>query len=50
MKNERVPGSLFGLLARNYLLFTLTLLAMAAGVFFLWNSWLNSLYSPANWI
>ena len=49
MKNKSVRGSLFTLLARNYLLFTLTLLAMAAGVFFLWNSWLNSLYSPANW-
>ena len=49
MKNKSARGSLYGLLVRNYLLFTLTLLVMAAVVFLLWNSWLNSLYQPANW-
>ena len=44
-----MPGSLFGLLVRNYLLFTLTLLAMAGVVFALWSSWLDSLYQPADW-
>lgn len=49
MKNKPVPGSLFGLLVRNYLLFTLTLLAIAGGIFLLWNSWLDRLYQPADW-
>ena len=49
MKNKSVRGSLFTLLARNYLLFTLTLLAMAAVVFALWNAWLDSLYQPPDW-
>ena len=30
MKNKRASGSLFGLLARQYLLFSVTLLAIAA--------------------
>ena len=49
MKNKSVHGSLFGLLVRNYLLFTLTLLAMAGVVFVLWNAWLDSLYQPPDW-
>ena len=49
MKNKKVRGGLFGLLVRNYLFFTLTLLAMAGVVFALWNSWLDSLYQPADW-
>ena len=49
MKNKSARGSLYSLLVRNYLLFTLTLLVMAGVVFLLWNSWLNSLYQPANW-
>ena len=49
MKNKPLRGSLFGLLAKNYLLFTLTLLAIGGGVFVLWNIWLGSLYQPADW-
>lgn len=49
MKNKPLRGSLFGLLAKNYLLFTLTLLAIAGGVFILWNTWLGFLYQPADW-
>ena len=49
MKNKPLRGSLFGLLAKNYLLFTLTLLAIAGSVFVLWNVWLGSLYQPADW-
>lgn len=49
MKNKSVHGSLFGLLVRNYLLFTLTLLAMAGVVFVLWNAWLDSLCQPPDW-
>ncbi len=49
MKNERPAGSLFGLLTRQYLLFSLTLLLLAAAVFGLWNSLMNRLYLPADW-
>ena len=49
MKNKRRSGSLFALLARTYLLFTLTLLAIAAGVFCLWEAWLSDLYRPVDW-
>ena len=49
MKSKPVPGSLFGLLVRNYLLFTLTLLAITGGIFLLWNLWLERLYQPADW-
>ena len=49
MKNKPASGSLFGLLVRNYLLFTLTLLAIAGGIFFLWDRWLAQLYQPADW-
>ena len=49
MKNKRRSGSLFALLARTYLLFTLTLLAIAAGVFCLWEAWLTDLYRPVDW-
>ena len=44
-----MSGSLFGLLARNYLLFTLTLLTIAAGLFLLWNNRLYRLYYPVDW-
>ena len=50
MKNKREPGSLFALLARSFLLFTLTLLLIAGGVFLLWNWWLGALYQPADWL
>ena len=49
MKSKPVPGSLFGLLVRNYLLFTLTLLFIAGGIFLLWNAWLDRLFRPADW-
>ena len=49
MKNKPVSGSLFGLLVRNYLLFTLTLLTIAGGIFLLWNLSLERLYQPADW-
>ena len=49
MKNNLLRGSLFGLLAKNYLLFTLTLLAIGGGVFLLWNTWLDQIYRPVNW-
>ena len=49
MKNKRLSGSLFGLLARNYLLFTLTLLLIAAAVFALWSWRLDGLLQPVDW-
>lgn len=50
MKNKTVTqGSLFGLLVRSYLLFTLTLLLIAAGLFWLWNSRLDRIYQPSDW-
>ena len=49
MKNKAVSGSLFSLLVRSYLLFTLTLLLIAAGVFWLWNDSLNRVYQPTDW-
>jgi len=49
LKNKRQSGSLFGLLARNYLLFALVLLALAAGVYALWNARMDQLYSSTDW-
>ncbi len=49
MKNKRSPGGLFGLLARSYLLFTLTLLVIIAGVFILWGIYIAQVYAPMNW-
>ena len=49
MKSKKPSGSLFSLLARSYLLFTLTLLVIAVGIFLLWNRHLSSLYRPADW-
>ena len=49
MKNEKTSGSLFGLLARNYLLFTLTLLVIAGCVFSLWSHWLGEIYEMTDW-
>lgn len=49
MKNKKLSGSLFGLLARSYLLFALSLLLIAAGIFLLWNYHLASFYRPTNW-
>ena len=42
-------GSLFGLLVRSYLLFTLTLLLIASALFWLWNSRLDQIYQPPDW-
>ena len=49
MKNNLLRGSLFGLLAKNYLLFTLTLLIIGGSVFLLWNTWLDGIYRPVDW-
>ena len=49
MKNKRLRGSLFGLLVRSYLLFTLTLLLIASALFWLWNSRLDQIYQPPDW-
>lgn len=49
MKNKRGPGSLFALLVRSYLLFTVALLTIAAGLFGLWNAWLVRSYPFTDW-
>lgn len=49
MKSKKLSGSLFGLLARNYLLFTVTLLVLAAAIFCLWNWRLTELIQPVDW-
>lgn len=49
MKNKKFSGSLFSLLARNYLLFTLTLLIMAGAVFCLWDWRLSQLFQSVDW-
>lgn len=42
-------SGLFGLLVRNYLCFTLTLLLIAAGIYLLWDHQLNRLLDPFDW-
>jgi len=49
LKNKRGPGSLFALLVRSYLLFTVALLTIAAGLFGLWNAWLVRSYPFTDW-
>ena len=49
MKSKKPSGSLFRLLARSYLLFTLTLLVIAGGIFLLWNNYLSSYYALSDW-
>lgn len=49
MKNKAASGTLFGLLVRSYLLFTLTLLLIAAGLFWLWNVNLGRAYQLSDW-
>lgn len=49
MKNKTLRGSLFGLLTRSYLLFTLVLLLITGVVFSLWNAWLGGLYRSVDW-
>ena len=49
MKNKNRAGGLFGLLARQYLLFSLALLAIAAAVFAAWNLYMSRLWQPTDW-
>lgn len=49
MKNKASSGTLFRLLVRSYLLFTLTLLLIAGGVFCLWNLSLDRAYQSSDW-
>lgn len=49
MKREKNAGGLFGLLARQYLLFTLALLAIAAAVFALWMAYTAWFYRVPDW-
>lgn len=49
MKNKKKCGSLFGLLTRNYLLFTLVVLAIAGGVYHLWSAQLDRFYQDTDW-
>ena len=49
MKREKNAGGLFGLLARQYLLFTLALLAIAAAVFAVWDLYTARLYRAPDW-
>lgn len=49
MKSRTKSGSLFGLLTRNYLLFTLVLLLIAGGVYLAWNAKLDSVYAETDW-
>lgn len=49
MKNKLSGGGLFGLLARQYLLFSLALLAITAAVTGAWNLYMNRLWLPTDW-
>ena len=49
MKNKRASGSLFGLLARQYLLFSVTLLAIAVVVFLLWSLTMLQAWFLSDW-
>lgn len=49
MKREKSVGGLFGLLARQYLLFTLALLTIAAAVLALWVLYTARLYRVPDW-
>jgi len=49
LKNRRKTGSLFALLAKNYLLFALVLLLLAACVYALWNARVDRLYQGSDW-
>ena len=42
-------SSLFILLTKNYLLFTLTLLLTAVGIYWLWNTQIERIFIPADW-
>lgn len=48
MKNK-ASGSLFGLLTRNYLLFTLVLFLITGGVYLLWSGSIDRLSQPVDW-
>lgn len=49
MKNKASSGTLFRLLVRSYLLFTLTLLLIAGGIFCLWNVSLDRAHQSSDW-
>ena len=49
MKGKKNAGGLFGLLARQYLLFTLALLAIVAAVFALWVLYTARIYQAPDW-
>ena len=49
MRRGKAAGSLFGLLARYVLFFTLTLLALAALALHLWDIRMAQLFSPPDW-
>ena len=49
LKREKSAGGLFGLLARQYLLFTLALLTIAAAVLALWALYTARLYRVPDW-
>ena len=48
MKNKKHGGTLFALLARHYLAFTLALLAIAFGLYELWSWRLGTYFSGAD--
>lgn len=49
MERKRLSGSLFSLLTRGYVLFTLLLLVLGGAVFLLWNAWLSAPYRLSDW-
>lgn len=44
MKSKH-KGTLYSLLARNYILFTMTLLLLGGGVYLLWDNYLAGAYA-----
>lgn len=48
-EHKKASGGLFGLLARQYLLFTLTLLLIGAALFSLWDWYTARLYQATDW-
>ena len=48
MKSKH-KGTLYSLLARNYILFTMTLLLLGGGVYLLWDNYLAGAYAEDDW-
>ena len=48
-EHKKASGGLFGLLARQYLLFTLTLLLIGAALFSLWDWYTARQYQATDW-